>query len=57
VVSRFDPALYFVEAFRIGLLGEGAIPSWAALLVASGLALGLSIWSLALFRSGARLKP
>jgi ABC-2 type transport system permease protein len=57
VVSRFDPALYFVEGFRIGLLGEGAIPSWVALLVASGLALGLSIWSLALFRSGARLKP
>lgn len=57
VVSRFDPALYFVDAFRIGLLGHGSLPPWVALVAAASLATVLSVWSLLLFRSGSRLKP
>jgi ABC-2 type transport system permease protein len=46
-----------VEALRIGLLGRGDLSAGIALAVVLGVAVVLSAWSLAVFRSGTRLKP
>jgi ABC-2 type transport system permease protein len=57
VVSHFNPIFYLVQAFRIGFVGEGDVPTWLALLVLLALAVGLSAWCAWLFRTGHRLKP
>jgi ABC-2 type transport system permease protein len=57
VLNHFNPVFYFVEAFRIGLLGHGDLPAGAALAAVLGAAALLSAWSLVVFRSGAQLKP
>jgi ABC-2 type transport system permease protein len=57
LLSHVNPLFYFVEALRIGLLGRGDLSAGIALAVVLGVAVALSAWSLAVFRSGARLKP
>ncbi len=57
VLSYANPVFYFVEVFRAGFLGQADLPAWASLAVVYGIAIVLSIWSLAVFRSGKQLKP
>lgn len=56
-ISHLNPIFYLVQAFRIGFLGQGDVPTWLALLVLVALAGGLSAWCAWLFRTGHRLKP
>jgi ABC-2 type transport system permease protein len=56
-VSHVNPIFYLVQAFRIGFVGQGDVPTWLALLVLLALAVGLSWWCAWLFRTGHRLKP
>jgi ABC-2 type transport system permease protein len=56
-VSHVNPIFYLVQAFRIGFVGQGDVPTWLALLVLLVLAAGLSWWCAWLFRTGHRLKP
>lgn len=56
-LTHLNPLFYFVEALRIGLLGHGDLSAGVALPVVIGVAAALSVWSLALFRSGRQLKP
>ena len=55
-LSHLDPVFWLVQVERIGVLGHGDAPGWAALLVVWGLAGVLSVWSGALFALD-RLKP
>jgi ABC-2 type transport system permease protein len=57
VVSHLNPMFYLVQAYRIGFLGHGDVPTWLALLVLAALAAGLSAWCGWVFRTGYRLKP
>jgi ABC-2 type transport system permease protein len=57
ILSHLNPVFYFVQAMRIGFLGHGDLSPAVALAVVTGLATILSAWSLALFQSGAELKP
>jgi ABC-2 type transport system permease protein len=57
VVSHLNPMFYLVQAYRIGFLGEGDVPTWLALLVLAALAGALSTWAAWVFRTGHRLKP
>ncbi len=57
LVSRFNPAVYFVQAYRIGFLGQADLSTGVVLAVTTGCAILLTGWSLLVFRSGARLKP
>lgn len=57
VLTHFNPLFYFVEGMRLGLLGKGEIGAGLALAVVVAVALVLSAWSLAVFRTGAQLKP
>lgn len=56
-VSYANPVFYDVDAMRAGLLGGGDLPVWTALVVVYAVAVALSAWSFAIFRSGKRLKP
>jgi ABC-2 type transport system permease protein len=56
-VSHVNPIFYLVQAFRIGFVGEGDVPTWLALTVLLALAVVLSAWCAWLFRTGYRLKP
>jgi len=56
-ISHLNPIFYMVQAFRIGFLGHGDTPAWAALLVLAAFAVGLSAWAAWMFRTGRRLKP
>jgi ABC-2 type transport system permease protein len=57
VLTHLDPFFYFVEAFRYGLLGRADLSAGVSLAVDGAVALALTAWSLAVFRSGTRLKP
>jgi ABC-2 type transport system permease protein len=56
VVSELNPMFYVVQALRVGFLGHADVAAWVALTVLWGMAGALTAWSLALFRSGRRLK-
>jgi ABC-2 type transport system permease protein len=57
VISYANPVFYCVDAVRAGLLGHGDLPIAASLALVYAIALSLSVWSLAVFRSAKRLKP
>jgi ABC-2 type transport system permease protein len=57
VLTHFDPLFYYVDAFRAALLGQADLPVAVSLGVGAALALALTFWSLAVFRSAKRLKP
>ena len=57
VLTQLDPLFYFVQAFRDGLLGRADVSAAVSLSVGAAVAVALSAWSLAVFRSGSRLKP
>ncbi|HEX3802157.1 MAG TPA: ABC transporter permease [Solirubrobacteraceae bacterium] len=56
IVTECNPMFYVVQGLRIGFLGSGDVAPWIALAVLWGIAGALTAWSLALFRSGRRLK-
>jgi ABC-2 type transport system permease protein len=56
VLSHVNPVFYCVQVMRIGFLGHADMAAGATLAVLWGLALGLTVWSLSLFKSGKRLK-
>jgi ABC-2 type transport system permease protein len=56
-ISHVNPMFYMVQAYRIGFLGEGDVPTWLALLVLAVFAGVLSAWAAWVFRTGHRLKP
>jgi ABC-2 type transport system permease protein len=56
VLTHLNPIFYVVQVMRIGFVGHADIPAGTVLAVLWGLAVGLTAWSLSLFRSGKRLK-
>ncbi|MES1248315.1 MAG: ABC transporter permease, partial [Actinomycetota bacterium] len=57
LLTYVDPLFYFVQAFRAGLLGRADVSATVSLGAGAALALALTAWSLAVFRSAVRLKP
>jgi ABC-2 type transport system permease protein len=57
VLSYLNPVFYFVEAIRAGLLGHADLAPAVSLSVVGAIAVALSLWSLALFRTAKQLKP
>ncbi len=55
-VSRFNPFFYMIDGFRYGFLGNSDVPPWQSLLIVGGSCLALSWTTLALLRSGWRLR-
>jgi ABC-2 type transport system permease protein len=55
-ISRIDPLFWLVQVERIGFLGHGDVPGWAAVLVVWGIGSLMSLWTLWIFATG-RLKP
>jgi ABC-2 type transport system permease protein len=55
-VSKLNPVLYMVNAFRYGFLGVSDIPLWTCFMVLIGFVIGFSIWAAWLFRRGVGLK-
>jgi len=56
LLSELNPVFYVVQVLRISFVGRADFSTGAVLAVLWGLALGLTAWSLALFRSSRRLK-
>jgi ABC-2 type transport system permease protein len=56
VLSHVNPIFYIVQVMRIGFIGDADLRAGIALAVLWGMAVLLTVWSLALFRSGRRLK-
>jgi ABC-2 type transport system permease protein len=57
VATHLNPVFYFVQAVRIGVLGHADLRAGVALGAVFAVAIALSAWSLAVFASGAQLKP
>lgn len=55
-LSRFNPFFYMIDGFRYGFFGVSDVSPWLSLAVVSGCLLLLSAWTLALLRSGYRLR-
>lgn len=55
-ISHLNPIFYVIQTMRIGFDGHADLSAGAGLAVLWGMALLLTIWSLAMFRSGRRLK-
>lgn len=55
-LSRFNPFFYMIDGFRYGLLGSADISPWESLLIVGGACLALSWTTLAVLRSGWRLR-
>jgi ABC-2 type transport system permease protein len=56
VVSHCNPVFYGVQLIRIGVLGHADTSTALTLALLWGLAAGLTVWSLAVFRVGSTLK-
>jgi len=56
--THANPIFYMVNAFRYGLLGEGAIdmPLWSAFLVMAGFIVALTMLALRLLTKGVGLR-
>jgi ABC-2 type transport system permease protein len=55
-ISHLNPIFYVIQVMRIGFDGHADLGAGAGLAVLWGMALLLTTWSLAMFRSGRRLK-
>ncbi len=55
-LSRFNPFFYMIDGFRYGFFGVSDVSPWLSLAVVSGCLLLLSAWTLALLRSGYKLR-
>ncbi|MDH4285066.1 MAG: ABC transporter permease [Gallionellaceae bacterium] len=56
VLSRFNPFFYMIDGFRYGFFGVSDVSPWLSLAVVSGCFLVLSAFTLALLRSGYKLR-
>lgn len=56
VFSRFNPFFYMIDGFRYGFFGVSDVSPWFSLAVVSGCFLALSAFTLALLRSGYKLR-
>jgi ABC-2 type transport system permease protein len=55
-LSRFNPFFYAIDGFRYGFLGSSDVSPWLSLLIVGSACLALSLTTLALLRSGWRLR-
>jgi ABC-2 type transport system permease protein len=55
-LSRFNPFFYMIDGFRYGFFGASDISPWISLAVVSGCFLALAACTLALLRSGYKLR-
>jgi ABC-2 type transport system permease protein len=55
-LSRFNPFFYMIDGFRYGFFGVSDISPWFSLVVVSGCFLVLAVFTLALLRSGYKLR-
>ena len=55
-LSRFNPFFYMIDGFRYGFFGVSDVTPWLSLVVVSGCLLALAAWTLALLRSGYKLR-
>jgi len=55
-LSRFNPFFYMIDGFRYGFFGVSDISPWLSLAVVSGCLLVLAGFTLALLRSGYKLR-
>ena len=55
-LSHFNPFFYMIDGFRYGFFGVSDVSPWLSLAVVSGCLLLLSAWTLALLRSGYKLR-
>ncbi|HWH94849.1 MAG TPA: ABC transporter permease [Baekduia sp.] len=55
-ISHLNPIFYVIQVMRAGFDGHADLSAGAGLAVLRGMALLLTTWSLAMFRSGRRLK-
>jgi len=55
-ISHLNPIFYVIQVMRVGCEGRADLSAGAGLAVLWGMALLLTTWSLAMFRSGRRLK-
>lgn len=56
VLSRFNPFFYMIDGFRYGFFGVSDVSPWFSLAVVCGCFLALSAFTLALLRSGYKLR-
>ena len=56
VLSRFNPFFYMIDGFRYGFFGVSDVSPWFSLAVVSGCFMALSAFTLALLRSGYKLR-
>ncbi|MGE0384209.1 MAG: ABC transporter permease [Gammaproteobacteria bacterium] len=56
-VSRANPVLYMVNAFRYGMLGVSDVGVWTSLAVIAAFTIALGAWALWLLDRGSGLKP
>jgi ABC-2 type transport system permease protein len=55
-LSKVNPILYMVNAFRYGILGIGDVPVWIAYVVMLGFVIGLGAFALWLLQKGVGLR-
>ncbi len=57
LISRFNPFFYAIDGFRYGFIGASDVSPWSSLVIVGSTCLALSWTTLALLRSGWRLRP
>ena len=55
-LSHVNPVFFLLNAVRYGFLGSCDVPIGVALAITAALAMAVVAWSMAIFRSGKRLK-
>ena len=55
-LSRFNPFFYMIDGFRYGFFGQSDISPWISLIVVSGCLLVLVLFTLAMLKSGYKLR-
>ncbi|MBI5658420.1 MAG: ABC transporter permease [Nitrosomonadales bacterium] len=55
-LSRFNPFFYMIDGFRYGFFGASDVSPWLSLAVVSGCLLGMAGFTLALLKSGYKLR-
>ena len=55
-LSRFNPFFYMIDGFRYGFFGQSDISPWISLMVVSGCLVVLVLFTLAMLKSGYKLR-
>jgi len=56
-VSHLNPFFYMIDGFRYGFFGQGDVSPWLSLSIVAASFLALSLLTLAVLRSGYKLRP